>query len=64
MTSQKILTLVEKFFPGSIILPPDNFYIINNKESERITPSQAGKILALSKKNKKNYIDKDQLSLI
>jgi hypothetical protein len=62
MTSQKIFKLVKKFFPGSVVLPPE---IKNFKpESEKITVSQAGRILSMSRKRKNNLVDKNQLILI
>ncbi len=62
MTSKKFLILVKKIFPGSTVLPPEikNF----KSESEKITVSQAGRILAKSKVLKRNKtVDKNQLSL-
>lgn len=67
MTSKKFLILVKKFFPGSTILPPeDKKFEYKKFESERITLSQAGRILSSARRNKrnKNFVDKNQLTLI
>lgn len=63
MTSNKFLTLVKKFFPGSTILPPE-IPVFNKPENEKITVSQAGRILSMSRKRKNNLVDKNQLILI
>lgn len=55
MSPAKFIKLVKKLFPGSVV--------IDEPKEINITPSEAGRILSKSKKNKKDLKDKNQLDL-